>query len=685
MSTLITSSLITISSIEIQGSQIQPTLSWSPEQMIRTKLISDIQLSPDNEHVLFVATEAKLDAIEGVALSRIYRARSDNSIDVIPFSTAEHSATQPRWAPNGKWIAFLSNRDGAKNLYLVSSDGGEAIPLTKNKKDIQTFSWSPDSKKIAFVMADETENEKERIKTSLAYVYQQKSSVNRLWLIDISTPDRLAKPLTSDDYCVRGCGDFGTINVEFDWSPDGNTIVFAHSPSAGLDDFHLDSSLATINLATGIITPWEKHECYEALPRYSPDGLTIAYVSSNSLQRYAINRGIALRSVEGNSLRFLVKTFNEGAFLSGPNFLGWSKEGDNLLFYEPKGTKFHIALIPADGSPSKQLETGDYFFKDPVLSFDKTMIGFIGQTPTHPPEACITKLNSFKPIQISSLNQHFCSYPQLKTEVISWRSSDGLKIEGLVTYPPNYQPEKQYPLLLVIHGGPMGFFDETFLGTPNPYPLASFAEMGFIVLRPNPRGSTGYGKEFRCANYEDWGGMDFIDIMSGVDSLIAQGKIDPERLGVMGWSYGGYMTAWIISQTSRFKAASWGAGPYHLVSMAGTTDLHRFFTDYLGDFIDQKELYNERSPIHHVVNIKTPCLIQHGVEDKRVPVSQAYELYYALENAGKKPTLILYPKMEHRISDPKMQLDAMECNLAWFKQHLIKTSQESRAGNRESE
>lgn len=298
------------------------------------------------------------------------------------------------------------------------------------------------------------------------------------------------------------------------------------------------------------------------------------------------------------------------------------------------------------------------------------MLSFIAQSPSSPPEAYIAKLDHFEPTPVSSLNQHFNSHPQLKTEVISWNSTDGLKIEGLVTYPYNYQSEKQYPLLLLIHGGPMGFFDETFLGTSNYYPLASFAEAGFMILRPNPRGSSGYGKNFRCGNYADWGGMDCNDILTGVDSLVAKGIADPDRLGVMGWSYGGYMAAWIISQTSRFKAASLGAGLYNLVSMAGTTDLYRLLTDYLGDFIDNPQLYKDRSPINYVVNIDTPCLIQHGETDKRVPVSQAYEFYHALERAGKKPTLILYPGMEHRLSDPKMQLDAMKRNLAWFEQHL---------------
>lgn len=184
-------------------------------------------------------------------------------------------------------------------------------------------------------------------------------------MIDVFSANLIAKPLTSDKYCVRGCGDFGTTNLEFDWSPNSNNIVFAFSPSLGFDYFHLDSSLATVNLVTGVTTPWERKEMFEAMPRYSPNGKTVAYMSSDSVQRYAINRRVALRSAEGNFLNILAPTFNEGAFIAGPSLLGWSKNSENILFFEPKGTKFHLVFLPVDGSPAKQLETGDCFLKNP--------------------------------------------------------------------------------------------------------------------------------------------------------------------------------------------------------------------------------------------------------------------------------------------------------------------------------
>lgn len=666
---LVFSFLIITSAIQLPAAEKE--FSWTPEVIMQTKTISDIQISPDNGSVLFVVTESKIGEEKGTLVSRIYKKNYLKEETPLPITDSNAFSMQPKWSPDGQWIAFLSIRENSKQLYLLHSNEGEARALTDGMKDVQTFCWSPDGKKIAFVMSDELESAKNEKKSSLAYVFNKITTVNRLWIIDIFSSDLTPKALTSDEYCVRGCGDFGTTNVEFDWSPDSKKITFAYSPTAEHDDLFLDSSLATTDVMTGKTIALEKKALHESMPRYSPDGRWIAYASGNSPQRYAFDRQIAIYSTEGTEHRFLSPTFNEGSFLAGPNLLGWTKDGNSVLFYEPKETKFHLVQIPVDGSPAKAVETGDFFFKEPALSYDRSMIGFVAQTPVTPPEAFIAKMDNFVPIQISSVNQRLLSYPKTETEIITWTAKDGMNIQGLLTYPLNYDETKQYPLLLVLHGGPMSFFDETFLGTPNPYPLACFAQAGFMIFRPNPRGSCGYGKEFRSANYNDWGGADFADIMSGVDMLIDKGVVDSNKLGIMGWSYGGYMTAWTITQTSRFKAASVGAGLSNLVSMNGATDLPRFLTDCLGDYSTHRTFYENRSPINFVTHVTTPCLIQHGTDDVRVPVSQAYEFYHALNRAGKETQLVLYPGMKHHLCDPNMQLDAMKRNLDWFQKHLL--------------
>ena len=647
-------------------SSVKDLSASSPKEMFRLKEIFDVQLSPDNRSILFVVKET---TPENEFLFRIHKSDVDNQGSASALTSG--FSNQPRWSPDGKWISFISTGNGTNQLFLISAEGGEPIMLTTGRYEVQTYAWSPDGQTIAFVMADEMEKEKNKAAPNRTFIYKEPRLINRLWLIEPFASDVIPKILTNDDYCVCGKGDFKSTSAEFDWSPDSKTIVFSYTSSPELDDFNHECSLASIEIATEQITAWEKKASHESQPRYSPNGQWVAYLSGNQPQKYARVRLAALRSKEGSFVRFLSPTFDEFSPFATLSILGWSPENSHIFYFEPKHTRYHIAALPIDGSAAQEIDLQGCFIKAPSLSFDKTKLAFVGQSPSVAPEAYVSKLKPFEPRQISNLNQSVPCDKHLKTEVISWKSTDGLNIEGLLTYPKDYQTGKRYPLLVVIHGGPMMFFDETFLGTPSVYPLTSFADAGFVVFRPNPRGSCGYGRSFRCANYSDWGGMDFQDVMTGVDALISKGIADEKKMGVMGWSYGGYLTAWIISQTSRFKAASLGAGVYNLISQAGTMDLSTFISDYLGKFFDHPEFFQKRSPIYHVRQITSACLLQHGLDDKRVPVSQSYEFYHALEAAGKNPTLILYPETEHQFADPQLLLDAMERNLAWFKQELL--------------
>jgi dipeptidyl aminopeptidase/acylaminoacyl peptidase len=276
-------------------------------------------------------------------------------------------------------------------------------------------------------------------------------------------------------------------------------------------------------------------------------------------------------------------------------------------------------------------------------------------------------LQSFAAKQVARVQAIPPDAPIGRTDVLHWKAQDGLEIEGLLTYPVAYERGRKVPLLVIVHGGPTGVFTQSFTGMPSPYPITVFAERGYAVLRVNPRGSGGYGRKFRYANYQDWGGGDYRDIMAGVDHVISLGVADPDRLGIMGWSYGGYMTSWVITQSKRFKAASVGAGVTNLMSFTGTADIPGFVPDYFGgDYWNVFDRWRGRSAMFNVKGVTTPTLIQHGEEDRRVPISQGYELYNALVRQGVATQMVVYPRQPHGLQEPKFIKDAMERNLEWF-------------------
>jgi dipeptidyl aminopeptidase/acylaminoacyl peptidase len=272
---------------------------------------------------------------------------------------------------------------------------------------------------------------------------------------------------------------------------------------------------------------------------------------------------------------------------------------------------------------------------------------------------------------VSRANAHLPAFPAARTDTIRWKSVDGLEIEALLTYPPGFQKGQRYPLLLNIHGGPAGVFTESFLGGPGIYPLATMAERGYVILRANIRGSSNYGRNFRFANYNDWGGKDYQDLMTGVDHVIKMGVADPAKLGVMGWSYGGYMTSWIVTQTKRFKAAAVGAGVTNLFSFTGTSDIPGFLPDsFSGEPWENLAAYEKHSAMFQVKGVATPTLVLHGEADLRVPASQGYEFYNALKRQSVITEMVVYPRMPHGPAEPKFQIDLMQRHLAWMDKYV---------------
>ncbi len=617
-------------------------------------------------------------------VSQVHVANQNGSGEY-PLTEAGHSSDNPQWSPDGETIAFLSKRSDKTQVWLIRVRGGEARRLTDAKGGVISARWSPDGRQIAYVATDPVADDREKkvkVKDD-ARVVDEHFERHRLYVIDVQEKSGKPDPrkLTHGDLSV-----LGDTTPGFDWSPDDKSIVFAHVPTPGADDW-TKSDLSTVDVGTGTVKPLVHSGHAESSPFFSPDGRSVAYIASDDPPTWAFDSALHLVPVGGGSPRKLADSFDHR-----PELLGWTADSQRLIFRENRGTTTRLYALRLDGEPHA-IGPEDGVVAEASLSPNRATIGFNFQKADKPTEAFFVRLENNESVQVSRVNDGAPELPLGRTEVIRWRSTDGKEIEGLLTYPAGYSEGKKCPLLLVIHGGPAGVFTRTFIASPivstsgsrhstSTYPLASFASRGYAILRCNVRGSSGYGKPFRYANHNDWGGGDFQDLMTGVDYVIAMGVADPNRLGVMGWSYGGYMTSWVIGHTGRFKAASVGAGVTDLVSFSGTADIHSFLPSYFGgEPWDHADLYREHSPISHVKGVNTPTLIQHGEEDERVPITQGHELYNALKRQGCPVKMVVYPRAHHAIQEPKLLLDAMKRNLDWFDEQIGVSSSEANAAN----
>jgi dipeptidyl aminopeptidase/acylaminoacyl peptidase len=633
---------------------------WTPELQIKVRAVASPRVSPDGRRVVYTVSDVLTTPERSEYVSQIWMATADGRENV-QLTFADKSSTNPRWSPDGNWIAFTSTRkENKNNLYLLRVSGGEAEPLTDLKGGIADFDWSPDGRWIAYTSADpksEEEEKNDKAKNDFRWV-DENLKMARLYVLPVrkdAAGKREPRKLTSENYNVG----------EFDWSPDGSRVAFSHAKTSMANDW-TTSDVSVVEVATGKVSVFANTPAAENGPLFSPDGKFIALNVSDNPPRWAQNGTVQIFPAAGGQPKVLSASYD-----GQPNVAGWSADGRRIYFSEAKGTGTQVYSIDVAANRIEEIKTTPAVYTAISLNRSGTTFGFVRQTPESPQEAFVATVNDFAPAQVSRANAEWKLPPMGKTEVIRWKSADGKEIEGLLTYPAGYGAGRKVPLILNIHGGPAGVFQQSFIGGRGVYPIATFAARGYAVLRPNPRGSSGYGTEFRRANVKDWGGADFQDLMTGVDKVIEMGVADPERLGVMGWSYGGYMTSWIVTQTKRFKAASAGAPVTNLMSFTGTADIPAFIPDYFGgQHWEASELYQQHSPMFNVKGVTTPTMIQHGDADIRVPISQGYEFYHALKAQGVPTRMLVLPRQPHGPTEPKMQLAAMQANLDWFEKYL---------------
>ena len=633
---------------------------WDPETQMKVKAVGAPRVSPDGSRMVYTVNEAVTTPDKSEFVTQIWMANIATKQNV-QLTFGEKSSTSPKWSPDGKWIAFTSNRkDNRNNLFRLSIDGGEAEPLTDLKSSVGNFEWSPDGRSIAYVMTDPKTDEEEKNdkgRNDFRWV-DENFKMARLYVIQVekdANGKREPRKLTTGNYNVS----------QFDWSADGSRIAFSYYTTPGANDW-TTADVSIVDVASATTTVLANTPAAEDSPVYSPDGKSIALTVSDNPPTWAQTATIQIFPASGGAPKVLSTTFD-----GQPDIVGWSADSKRIYFLEVKGTGSQMYVVDVDSNRIQEIKHDTAVFGAMELNRTGTTFSFTRQTSDTPADAFVASVNDFKPVQITHVNADLKLPAIARTEVIRWKSKDGKEIEGLLTYPVGYQQGQRVPLILNVHGGPTGVFQQAFIGGRGVYPLATFAARGYAILRPNPRGSSGYGVEFRRANMRDWGGADYQDLMTGVDRVIEMGVADPERLGVMGWSYGGFMTTWIVTQTHRFKVASAGAPVTNLMSFNGTADIPAFVPDYFGgQFFDAMDLYQKHSPIFQVKGVTTPTMIEHGEADVRVPISQGYEFYNALKVQGVPTRMIVLPRQPHGPNEPKMQLAVMKANLEWFDKYI---------------
>lgn len=605
----------------------------TPDQVARIRGVSSPAISADGTSVAYVVSTPDPDTNRNKAEIWL-GTRNGAKLRKV----ADGSA--PAWQPRTGKLSYLTP---AAQVATVDLQTGATETLTRHARPLLKFAWSPNGSHLAFLSLDPP------LKPGLPIVIDRNNlPMYRLWVFDPTT--RQEKLLTPGDYSAGGYDQW--FPDTFSWSPDSRALAFSRRPHAKAGG-HLYSDIAVVSVE-GLVRTITAAEGMEGHPVWSPDGKSIAYLA-NHRYHWVVTSDLMLISPAGGQPRNLTTEFGE----SVKEFV-FSADGSRLLFSAGAGVanRFYSADI-RDGAV-KALTTGDSVYAQLDLSSDGKTAAFLWQNSITPPDVYVAPLDTFERVRVSRANPELDDWKAPPAEIRRWKSFDGMEIEGILHRPATAQ---RAPLLVVPHGGPHGVMTNTFPGRET----LLFLSRGWAVFRPNFRGSGNYGEPFLRANLGGWGVGDYFDIMTGVDALIASGVADPNRLAIAGASYGGYMTAWTISQTRRFKAAVAGCGITDVPSFIRTTDVPERFEDYLGK---EPALYTRHSPMAYGERIQTPTLIWHGDQDARVPLMQSRHLYTQLLKNKVPVEFVVYPSEAHGLRRPGFERDLLTRQLAWLEKYV---------------
>lgn len=657
------------------------------DDVLGIKAIQAPQISPDGRSVVYTV-RGWVDEQDSTApgagrkesRTHIWRVNTDGNSAARQITFGEKGESNAQFSPDGKFISFVAARgaaDAKTQIYVMPIEGGEASKLTDAREDVQSYAWAPDSTRIAYVSIDPrpADEEAEIKKRDDERVFEGDFRFAHAWVIDLQS--KHATRITE--------GTSWTVQGAPSWSPDGKQFVFGTATTPMLRDNRRDIYVATVAPANGsagqepsriekISTNWGS----DGSPRWSTDGATIAWVSEpnttpalpdGTAAGVVMQQRLVLYDVKAKTIKDTLTP----AFDSDAGNPIWTNEGKRVMFITGKRAYNEAFAYDLTSGAYTQL-THQRTINGTSISKDGKTIVVTMDAPNSSTELYVTDPSFANMKRLTNTNPQLADISQGETEVVTWKSTDGVEVEGVLLKPVGFEAGKRYPTLVVAHGGPAGAYVNGFrLGGVEGGQV--WAGKGWAVFYPNPRGSSNYGQKTLAANVNDWGGGDFKDIMTGVDALVARGIADPDKLAHIGWSYGGYMTAWTITQTSRYKAAMVGAGLTNMWSMYGTNDIPSVLIAYFGGIPNAKTLplYLDRSAMSHIDKVTTPTLILHGANDERVPTGQAYELYRGLKDRGKTTELVFYPREGHGFTEYYHQKDRMQRIYDWVTKYTLGT------------
>jgi dipeptidyl aminopeptidase/acylaminoacyl peptidase len=651
-----------------------------PDDLYLLKSVADPQVSPDGKQVAYLQSWADRETNE--TKSCIYVAPADGSRPARRFTqgSKDHS---PRWSPDGRYLAFVSDRGEKNQVFVAPLDGGEARQVTSAEHGAGQPAWSPDSAHIAYAARvgkykdpkerDAHEKAEPRVIRNLRYKLDGVGFFDNrrahIFTLDVESGE--TKQITDGDW----------YDDQPAWSPDGNLIAFVSD--RGRDRYRRQwrADVWLVAATGGPARKLTRSRGSTAHPTFSPDGRHIAFVGheegdaglARNMELMVIpsRGGTAPRSVSGSLDRPVA---GWPMFMAGRTF-AWLPDSGALIFIAgDRGTLAVYRAGVANGSVTRVLD-GERQIEGLSLAPDGKRLAFGAVWLTSPPEIYAATLNGrTRESNLSRANHELKdSVVMGRLERLTHTASDGLEVESFVLYPDGYRPGRRYPLATNVHGGPHSFHP----GSRAWIDFQSLAATGYVVLLPNPRGSTTYGEAFGEACVRDWGGADYEDILGAIDQLVELGVADPDRLYLGGYSYGGFMTSWAVGHTNRFRAAVVGAPVSNQVSMFGTGDIPLFDMHEIGGTPQQSPAeYALRSPVSYMANVETPVLLLHHEGDLRCPISQSEEIFHALKARRKEVEFVRYPGGFHTYNThaPSQTIDRVRRTIAWYESHAPKVA-----------